>query len=133
MKIMDKVSSRVAKITVYNDVKETIVFLCPGCKKNHELPIKGIGTVTWTWDGNIEAPTLSPSILTRYNKMTEKGESDYNSWYTNGCKSEDAQAFDSVEVVCHSFLKAGKLEFLSDCTHELKGQTVSLPELIQIG
>ena len=129
MKIIEQQRSDVAKIVIYNDVKETIVFNCPGCNQNHELPVKGIGTVTWQWDGNINTPTLSPSILITGTKMTEKGEADYNQWYLDGCKSEGVSAFESVDTVCHSFLRNGKLEFLSDCTHELKGQTVSLPEL----
>lgn len=31
--------------------------------------------------------------------------------------------------VCHSYVRGGTIEFLDDCTHELRGQTVSLPEL----
>ena len=30
--------------------------------------------------------------------------------------------------VCHSFVRDGRIEFLSDCTHELAGQTVELEE-----
>ena len=29
---------------------------------------------------------------------------------------------------CHSFITNGEIKFLNDCTHELKGQTVRLPE-----
>lgn len=30
---------------------------------------------------------------------------------------------------CHSFVRDGKIEFLSDSTHKLAGQTVDLPPL----
>ncbi|MCZ4340562.1 hypothetical protein O4H52_03015 [Sphingomonadaceae bacterium G21617-S1] len=30
-------------------------------------------------------------------------------------------------AVCHSFVRNGQIEFLSDCTHALAGQTVPLP------
>jgi hypothetical protein len=30
--------------------------------------------------------------------------------------------------VCHSFVTDGRIQFLSDCTHELAGQTVDLPD-----
>jgi hypothetical protein len=30
---------------------------------------------------------------------------------------------------CHSYITDGKIQFLDDCTHDLKGQTVELPEL----
>jgi len=33
------------------------------------------------------------------------------------------------EYRCHSFVRDGRIEFLSDCTHALKGQTVDLPDL----
>ena len=90
-------------------------FVCPGCKSCgddhtglHALPVNGTqqGATKrpfWQFDGNLEAPTLSPSILSR-------GGSDPN-------------------FVCHSFLRAGVFEFLSDCTHELKGQHVPIPSL----
>lgn len=54
----------------------------------------------WLWDGNAECPTFSPSILSTMPNHR-----------------------------CHSFIRDGKIEFLSDCSHELKGQTVDLPEL----
>lgn len=31
--------------------------------------------------------------------------------------------------VCHSFIRDGRIEFLSDCTHALAGQTVDLPDI----
>lgn len=85
---------------------------CPGCELGggsglHGLPIAGSPGVTepfWTWNGDIEAPTLEPSIMTRYNSPDGK-------------------------MVCHSYLRAGRWEFLGDSTHALAGQTVDLPDL----
>jgi hypothetical protein len=48
---------------------------------------------------NLDRPTVSPSVL-------------YSS-----------------HPVCHSFIKDGMIQFLSDCEHELAGQTVELPEI----
>lgn len=58
----------------------------------------------WEFDGNVERPTFAPSVLT----TMPDGNGEY---------------------VCHSFVRDGKIQFLGDCTHELKGQTVDLPEL----
>jgi hypothetical protein len=89
---------------------QAILFVCPGCEASakgsglHMLPVSGDippGKPQWSFDGNLEAPTLNPSILTRYNIA-------------------------GVQFVCHSFIRAGQIQFLSDCTHELAGQTVSL-------
>jgi hypothetical protein len=43
--------------------------------------------------------------------------------------SQYGQAGDNFRVICHTFIKAGMIEFLGDCTHKLKGQTVPLPPL----
>lgn len=81
---------------------------CPGCDHAKGIPVAGEdGTLppdgpSWDWDGNLEAPTLNPSIL------QHKGGSIPD---------------------CHSFLRAGQWEFLSDCTHELAGQTVPMVPL----
>lgn len=88
---------------------ESLVFWCPGCELMqgggsglHLLPVTpGSDRATWTFDGNLDAPTLNPSILTH-------GANDGR---------------------CHSYLRGGVLEFLDDCTHELAGQKVPLPEL----
>jgi len=33
-----------------------------------------------------------------------------------------------VHKVCHSFVTDGNIQYLGDCTHELAGQTIELPE-----
>lgn len=42
-----------------------IRYRCPCCGGEGILPFRGISQLTpsWIWDGNAEAPTLSPSIL----------------------------------------------------------------------
>jgi len=76
-----------------------LMFICPGCKQFggtglHVLPVNTDVTTSWTYDGNVEAPTLSPSILT-----------------TSGREQEQ---------VCHSFLIEGVFAYLPDSTHSLK-------------
>ena len=75
---------------------------CPGCKAVHVVWYhKGTrGGACWTWDGNAEAPTTSPSIRL----STQHG------------------------TICHYFLKAGKIEYCGDCQHPLSGKTVVLPD-----
>jgi Family of unknown function (DUF6527) len=74
---------------------------CPGCGYGHPFRIKGEGPM-WTWNGDMVKPTFSPSMLC-------------NATVNNGANR------------CHSFVKDGSIQFLSDCWHELKGQTVPLP------
>lgn len=87
-----------------------LMFVCPGCALRdgdglHMLPVNSkLKKPAWDWDGNLELPTISPSILTK-----------------GGGKV--------LPYICHSFLKAGIFDFLGDCTHELVGQKVDIPDL----
>lgn len=95
---------------------KSLVFACPGCVAGgpegydgiHSLPVNatGLDRPSWDWDGNLEAPTLSPSILTNKGNTTE-----------------------SPYPRCHSFLRSGVFEFLVDSTHPLAGQHVPMPDL----
>lgn len=76
-------------------------FECPGCGASHHA--RG-----WHWNGSKEAPTFTPSILVEYN-------------------GPDAGVDGAPPAVCHSFVTNGRIQFLSDCTHALAGQTVDLP------
>lgn len=73
---------------------------CPGCERMHVLPHpRG-----WTFNGDLERPTFSPSFR--------------HDWRDAG-----------GERVCHYFLQDGKLQFCGDAWHGLAGQTVELPAL----
>lgn len=55
------------------------------------------------FDGNMEKPTISPSVLSSYKNR----------------ESKDV-------TVCHLFVKDGNIQFLSDCQHRLAGMTVPM-------
>lgn len=55
------------------------------------------GTGCWTWNGSTEAPTLRPSVLTV-----------------------------GHDFRCHSWINNGKVQFLSDCSHEFIDKTMDL-------
>lgn len=95
------------------EADKRVAFWCPGCKMAHQVRIAGDSPV-WGWDGNVDAPTFTPSVLVTipWSRSVEPGD-DPAEWR---------------DQICHSFVRAGKIEFLGDCTHELKGQTVPLPD-----
>jgi hypothetical protein len=97
-----------------------VSFWCPGCDKAHV-----ISPAIWTWDGNVEAPTFSPSVLVTSGHYTP-GHSGPDCWCTYNAKHPDDPTVFKCER-CHSFVRAGRIEFLGDCTHRLAGQTVPLP------
>jgi len=81
----------------------------------------------WTFNGNEELPTFTPSFLVSSTRMTDKGIADYNAWSDAGYPKR-TEPFDSVPMVCHSFVTDGKIQYLNDCTHELAGQTLEIPD-----
>lgn len=100
--------------------KNRVTVICPACRDveiqkgytdpadggvagEHTVPFEGDGA--WSFDGDLQTPTLAPSLLLTY---------------TFG---DPQQTY-----ICHSFVKAGQIQYLSDCTHALAGQTVELSE-----
>ena len=74
----------------------------------------------WKFNGDFGKPTFSPSI-----KVT--GQYGTN---PDGTGSEKDGTL--VKTCCHSYVKDGRIQFLGDCTHALKGQTVDLPDEFNI-
>lgn len=72
-------------------------FMCPGCKTWH-----GFNDKIWSFDGNMEIPTVTPSLLTR------GGQDEYT---------------------CHMFITQGQYHFLEDCTHELAGKIINMSDV----
>lgn len=78
---------------------ERVWFYCPGCECYHAPNVKlgaGESGPVWEWNGSLYKPSFHPSIRAQSN------------------------------VLCHSWVKDGQIEFLPDSTHRLAGQTVDL-------
>lgn len=80
------------------DNPQKLFFECPGCGCLH-----GVEPDRWNWDKDPVSPTLRPSILVTW---------------THGERR--------IPKRCHSYVRNGHIQFLNDCTHSLKGQTVPL-------
>lgn len=82
---------------------------CPACDAEdrghmHVFYRGSEGRQGWSFDGDYANPTFSPSMLARANYGPE-----------------------NTPHVCHSFVRGGKIQYLNDCTHAMRGQTVELP------
>jgi len=97
-------------IIIKTGVDGVYLFFCPGCGCCHWFSSSGRtpshpNTINeqlkWSFNNDFNKPTVRASILVR--SGNEKGP-----------------------TICHSFITDGKIEYLSDCTHELKGKTVNL-------
>lgn len=82
-----------------SDGNTRVLFWCPGCSTGHQI-VTGIPS-GWGWNGDLARPTFTPSVLVQ-------GGSD--------------------NVRCHAFVTDGRIQFLLDCSHQLAGQTVDLPD-----
>lgn len=80
--------------------KKGYAFQCPGCKCAHYIQTNKKFKPCWEFNGDVGKPTVSPSI------KVDLGQGG----------------------LCHSFIKEGKIQFLGDCTHDLKNKTVEIPE-----
>lgn len=81
--------------------EELVEFYCPGCGYGHQFIVTSDSNPAWTWNGDLTFGTFSPSLLYCPN--------DPN------CR-------------CHSYVREGRIEYLGDCWHELKNQTVDVPD-----
>lgn len=84
----------------YSDM---LKFYCPACKEYHMVSVgpKSFWREKWTFNGNYEKPTIRASVLVERPPILH----------------------------CHSFVTDGKIQYLSDCSHEMRGQTVELPDI----
>ena len=92
-----------AKICKVENRKGMNLFWCPGCQCAHYIATaeNDSGFPIWKWNGDMEKPTVSPSIMIEYHGADK-------------------------DTICHSFIRDGKIQYLSDCTHELAGKTVDM-------
>lgn len=96
------------KIKCKESEGRTVLFDCPGCGCLHSVAYDKPNSVgaKWTWNGSLDRPTFRPSVLVRAEYTSPKRQTE----------------------VCHSYVTDGKIQFLSDCTHDLAGQTVDLTD-----
>jgi hypothetical protein len=97
---------------------EYVEIICPGCSLrvgfNYFHVIDTNGPIKWKWNGSLDKPTFEPSLLFWYEHRLDEDE-------------EEKKYVDSAR--CHSFVREGNIQFLSDCGHALAGKTVELPDL----
>lgn len=100
-------SAKLLRITdEHGEGFSTISHWCPACKELHDFAVDKPfrNGSRWNWNLNPIDPTFTPSMNIKIGPRP------------------DGRTF-----VCHYFLKAGVIEYLSDCTHGLASTTVPLP------
>lgn len=110
-----------AKLIHIDAIETRLTWYCPGCKSDHGVPVPP-NSRAWQWNESLNAPTLSPSVLVT--------SGHYITGHTGECwcsyKAEDGTPAPFGCIRCHCFVRDGRIEFLSDCSHELAGKTVEM-------
>ena len=98
--------SAINKFSKVLGIADGVLFIrCPACDIPHGINIERPNQPQWSWNGNAEQPTFTPSLLvTRPVGPLQ------------------------LEQRCHSMITNGQIQFLGDCTHALANCTVDIPE-----
>lgn len=98
------------------EAKGVMAVMCPGCKCHHIIAtVQPFSNgATWKFNGDLEKPTFSPSLLVKTGSYACPGFVD-----PPGIPG----------VVCHSWIESGTIRFMDDCTHDLRNQAVELPDV----
>lgn len=91
--------------------------ICPGCESRHVVYVNPLYyNQVWTFNGDLNKPTFRASLLCTTGSYAVPGYIDDPA---------------IPPTRCHSFITDGRIEYLTDCTHSLAGQTVDLPEFME--
>lgn len=83
--------------------KKHLIYTCPGCKHSHRVTINQPDS--WKWNGDLEKPTITPSVLVNANRSNPEAHT------------------------CHHYVIDGKIQYLGDCTHELAVRIVDMEDV----
>lgn len=105
---------------------DMLAFRCPGCQEYH---VVSVTAGRWSWNGDVDHPTFSPSILVQSGHYAEgkQGKIGSGCWCDyNARHPSHPSPFRCRQ--CHCFVYDGQIRYLADCSHELAGQAVDLPD-----
>lgn len=103
-----------------------LTFWCQGCGEAHTVWVSDGPGPRWTWNGDAEKPVFGPSVLvTGVKRMTDEQHAAF-------LRGEPLP--EPTPLRCHTFVgcngaQPGEIAYLSDCTHELAGKVIPLPDM----
>lgn len=90
---------KVKEVKYSEGIHHSWAIKCPGCGDYHLFDDR------WGFNGDMEKPTFKPSMKATY------------------------LPHDCPQRICHSTITDGRIQFHSDCTHDMVGQTLDLPDI----
>lgn len=105
-----------------------LIYWCQGCEETHSINFGSGPGPRWGYNGNPNSPTFTPSVLVRsghYAGSITPGKQCWCTWDAD--HPNEPTKYKCIR--CHTFITDGMVQFLSDCSHALAGQTLPLPDL----
>lgn len=87
-------------------------FFCPGCGHDHVYNTQNPGRPNWSFNGDLNSPTFTPSLLNTWGK-----EADPN-WEV----PDEPGPGIGWSGRCHLFVTNGRIDYCGDCTHPYNGR-----------
>lgn len=85
------------------DLEPVLIFWCPACGSRHRI---SVAPGRWTWNGDENSPTFSPSVKVQWNFGEER-----------------------TPNVCHFNVEAGVIHYLHDSTHSMRDQKIPMHDV----
>lgn len=129
---MSPLSSKLRKWANPTNGEEGLTYWCQGCKSAHGVKTKGVDA--WGWNGDVDKPVFTPSVLTTNGHYVAGRDPAKKCWCDHIKEHpEDAREGFSCQR-CHTFVgcngaQPGEVIFLGDCSHALAGQVLPFPDL----
>ena len=85
---------------------------CTGCEEMHHIQVTSPSGINWKFNNDPDMPDFKPSVKITYPGMSTEECSEWK-----------------LVVCCHYFIDNGHINYCSDSTHSLSGQSILLPDL----
>lgn len=96
---------------------ETVVyaFYCFGCRHEHLFYVNAANKPTWNFNGDINNPTFTPSLLNRWGKYVAD-------WKPPADEAWTEEQINEHSGQCHLNITNGLIDYYEDCTHDFRGR-----------
>lgn len=100
----------------------SVGFFCPACQDIHIVDM-----TRWVFIIKNEKGTIQPSVHVKSGHHVDNFKLEDNCWCKYYTEHPDEEPVYKCGI-CHSFVADDTISYLNDCTHELAGRSVQLPD-----
>lgn len=89
-------------------------FYCPGCEFEHVYWTNNPGRPEWQFNGDLNNPSFTPSLLNRSGKYVPGWKPHAEDW--------TQEQIDNASIQCHLYVTNGAINYCGDCSHAYSGK-----------